>query len=354
MGKIGQQKAVYKPAAEPKPVHMEKFLTRSGSPASSDPTSQTLRSADSPDQMAEVSQLSQAPPGLTVDILDAKLHTLLQNISHTIATEVGKIAQDLRGEIALVEERTDRLENKMDELINYVQVLEEDNHTLKQQITLLQSQQEDLENRERRQNLRIRGVPETVGDAQLHEYLLGLFVTLAPTIPDIDWRMDRAHRSLAPKPPVGARPRDIIIKFHYYESKESLLNSTRNKTSITYKGEKLQIFSDLSPITLAKRRSLRPVTLHLQKHCIIYRWGFPFKLTVTKDGVQHHMRDLQEAEAFLSKLDLPHLPDDIMGTPTSRLRPATTPKKLWTPASKSKTRLPIPQRTPRSRLDTGT
>lgn len=89
----------------------------------------------------------------------------------------------------------------MDELVNYVQVLEEDSHTLKQQISQLHSQQEDLENRERRQNLCIRGILETVGDAQLQDYLLVLFATLAPTIPDIDWCMHHAHRSLAPEPP---------------------------------------------------------------------------------------------------------------------------------------------------------
>lgn len=84
----------------------------------------------------------------------------------------------------------------------------------------LQMQQEDLENRERRQNLRIRGVPENVPDKEIHPFILDLFVTLAPHIPDIDWRLDRAHRSLAPKPPPGANPRDIIARFNFYESKK--------------------------------------------------------------------------------------------------------------------------------------
>lgn len=67
----------------------------------------------------------------------------------------GKLAQELWGEIPHIGECSDALETKFDKLVQYVHVLEEDNAS---------SQQEDLENRERCQNLRIRGFPESVGD----------------------------------------------------------------------------------------------------------------------------------------------------------------------------------------------
>lgn len=60
-------------------------------------------------------------------------------------------------------------------------------------------------------------------------------------------------RSLGPKPPARACPRNIIVRFQSYDSKEALTLATRNKLQINYKGDKLQILSDLSPITLAKR-----------------------------------------------------------------------------------------------------
>lgn len=147
---------------------------------------------------------------------------------------------------------------------------------MKHSVSQLQLQQEDLENRERCQNLHFRGIPETIGDNTLRQYLLGLFNTLAPKIADIDWRLDRAHRSLGPKPPSGARPRNVIVRFYYYDSKEALTLATRNKSSTEYKGAKIQIYNDLSPITLAKCRNLRLITSHLQSHRIPYFWGFPF------------------------------------------------------------------------------
>lgn len=140
----------------------------------------------------------------------------------------------------------------------------------------MQMQQEDLENRECHQNPWILGVPESVNDKEICPYLT-LFVTLAPHMPDNDWRLDRAYRSLAPKPPQGANPREIIVCFYYYESKEALTIATRSKKRVEFKGAKIQIFSDLSPITLAKQRILRSVTVHLQNHQVLYRWGFPLR-----------------------------------------------------------------------------
>lgn len=207
---------------------------------------------------------------ITVDIRDSKLHALLQDLTSNVSKEMGKLAHELRGEFAHIGERTDVLESKFDDLIQCVHVLEEDNAGLKKSISQLQSQQEDLENRERHQNLRIRGVPEAIGDGEIRPYLLILFNTMAPLILDIDWRLGRAHRSLAPKPPAGANPRDIKVRFHYYDSKEALTIATRNRSWLEFKGAKIQIFSDLSPITLAKRRSFRPVTALLQNHQLPY------------------------------------------------------------------------------------
>lgn len=161
------------------------------------------------------------------------------------------------------------LEAKFDETIHYLQALKEENVSLKYSISQLQLQ-EDMQNRERRQNLRIRGVSEKVSDNNIRSLLLGLFNSLAPDIADIDWRMDRAHRSLAPKLLVGARPHDFMVRFHYYESKEALTLAARNRSHIDYKGDRIQIFSDLSLITLANRYSLQTITSYLQQHKIPY------------------------------------------------------------------------------------
>lgn len=172
-------------------------------------------------------------------------------------------------------------------------------------------------------------MPESARDQEIHPYLLSLFNTVAPLIPDIDGRLDRAHRSLAPKPPAGANPRDIIVRFHYYDSKEALTVATHNKTRLDFKGAKIQIFSHLSSITLAKRRSLYPVKAHLQNHKVTYRWGFPFCLSASRDGIQYSMCNLQESEAFLHNLGLPSLTEkDLLPLP-SMPKPPFAPNQIW-------------------------
>lgn len=67
------------------------------------------------------------------------------------------------------------LETKFDELVKYVYNLEEDNASLMNTVTQLQTHQEDLKNRECRQNLWIWGISESVGDQDLYPYILSLF-----------------------------------------------------------------------------------------------------------------------------------------------------------------------------------
>lgn len=117
---------------------------------------------------------------LTPELLDEKLQVLLLQLTHNISQEVGKIPQELREEIDQIGERTDMLETKFYDMIQYVHAQEEENSSLKH--SQLQLHQEDMENRERHQNLNIRGVPETVVDNKLCDYLLGLFNFLAPDI----------------------------------------------------------------------------------------------------------------------------------------------------------------------------
>lgn len=101
---------------------------------------------------------------VTVGILDLNRHTLLQDLNHNINKEVGKITQELRGEINQFGKRTDTLEKNFYELVHYVHVLEKDNTALKHTVSQIQLQQEDLENRERCQNVQICGVPESISD----------------------------------------------------------------------------------------------------------------------------------------------------------------------------------------------
>ncbi|XP_053545679.1 olfactory receptor 1G1-like [Bombina bombina] len=78
---------------------------------------------------------------------------------------------------------------------------------------------EDIENRSRRHNLRIRGILESIAPDVLDAYLQRLFQHLkGPTFTPLI-AMDRFHRALRPKPKEGQPPRDVIIHFCEYQDK---------------------------------------------------------------------------------------------------------------------------------------
>lgn len=68
---------------------------------------------------------------LTPQLLDEKLQALSHQLTCNITLNVRKISQELHEEIAQVGEHTDALETKYDDLVQYVQALEEENSALK-------------------------------------------------------------------------------------------------------------------------------------------------------------------------------------------------------------------------------
>uniref|UniRef100_A0A8B9GU86 L1 transposable element RRM domain-containing protein n=1 Tax=Astyanax mexicanus TaxID=7994 RepID=A0A8B9GU86_ASTMX len=101
---------------------------------------------------------------------------------------------------------------------------------LEKRAQLLQSKVDDLENRGRRKNIKIVGLPEQAeGSTPLAEFLcamlpksFGLPSGFAPEI-------EHAHRSLAPAPPERGPPRSVLVRFLRYPDKETVLRAAPQK-----------------------------------------------------------------------------------------------------------------------------
>lgn len=145
----------------------------------------------------------------------------------------------------------------MDAAFTVIENHKQDLSDLKKELALALMRLEDFENRSHRGNLRLRGIPETVMD--LTSTATALFQELVPAIPIDRLEFDRIHRTLGLKRQDGP-PRDIIIKFTYYRTKETLLMAARNKSELCFQGHRYQLFSDLSQTTLQRRHQLKPFT----------------------------------------------------------------------------------------------
>ncbi|XP_068106887.1 melanoma-derived growth regulatory protein isoform X1 [Hyperolius riggenbachi] len=170
-----------------------------------------------------------SPPELQPADLDAKLDHLLNRMHRVFRQELSAAVADLSGQIGEVGERVATLEKQTDSLTEAVNADKLQIDEQAQQIEELQIKLEDLENRTRRANLRIRGVPESIAD--LKPMALNLFSALLPNLDPAELRIVRIHRALT-KPKNRDLPRDIVLKLQHEEHRDTILNAARGLTPL--------------------------------------------------------------------------------------------------------------------------
>lgn len=134
---------------------------------------------------------------------------------------------------------------------------------------------DDLENRSRRYNFHIRGLSDSTTD--VHMTVKSFIKDSILNIADHRLELDTAHRALQPHCQDGL-PRDIVVKLDFYAVKELIMKLSQETEQLTIQGHPIQIFADLSPTTIQKRKSLKPLLTALSQKAVKYWWSFPFCL----------------------------------------------------------------------------
>ncbi|CAH2252641.1 Hypothetical predicted protein [Pelobates cultripes] len=264
------------------------------------------------------SKYSEAP------VTERSLHKMLQGLRATITADFHRITGDLRKEISNIGDRTNHLENKTDELciahnevVDKVQKLSEENSLLRDKLA-------DMEDRSRRQNIRFRGIPDDVTQEALPAHILSICNTLVPGLPNSAWAYDRMHRLPRPAHLPKEVPKDVIVRFHYFAHKETLLAAARKALTLPEPHQRIALFADLSAATMEKRRSFITVTKTLRNNNVAYKWGYPTKLIIWRQGRNHIATDPTEGMKLISAWGL------WTGTPQlqSKAPDNASPRKL--------------------------
>lgn len=186
------------------------------------------------------------------------------DIQETLADTVTNMFTKLQAEVSHHGQRLDDLETRLqswestvDEMQSHIQSLLRDNKRLSEKV-------DDLENRSRRNNLRIVGLPESILPADLPticEKELPGALGLTDTC-----KVERAHR-LGPDlcPQKGdqnasakcqlERPREVIVKYLDYSDKTNILRLRSFKGGVVLRGHKILIFGDFSAAVTQRRRA---------------------------------------------------------------------------------------------------
>uniref|UniRef100_A0A5F8G600 L1 transposable element RRM domain-containing protein n=1 Tax=Monodelphis domestica TaxID=13616 RepID=A0A5F8G600_MONDO len=172
---------------------------------------------------------------------------------------------------ALWEEKWEKMQKKFTHLQNQFDQTVKENQALKQEL-IKQSQNTkkleenikyltnkviDLENRGRRENLRIIGLPEKPEiNTKLDMVIQDIIKENCPEILEQggNTATDRAHRTPSTLNPQKTTPRNVIAKFQSYQTKEKILQEAR-KRQFRYKGMPIRVTQDLASSTLNDRKA---------------------------------------------------------------------------------------------------
>ena len=97
-------------------------------------------------------------------------------------------------------------------------------------LKVISAKNEDLEAGSRRNNIRIMGIPETTDTGRLEDYVETLLMDLFGSEAFSGMLMvERAHQTLAPRPPVGASPCPILARLLNYRDRDTVLRLARER-----------------------------------------------------------------------------------------------------------------------------
>lgn len=235
------------------------------------------------------------------------IRDLLGGIRSEVAALRVEILAELKSSISAVktslleqETKLKDVEDSLTDVDGRVTALESMCSTLSKDNEKLRAKIDDLENRSRRNNVRVIGIPEgsegTHPSAFIEEMLLEVFGDQSfAKKPEVD----RAHRSLAPPPKANQAPRPFIVRLHHYQTRELILRLARGRGQVLYKGSRIHFYPDVSAEVAKRRAAFNQVKAQLRGAGIEFGLLFPARLRINHDGTRHFFDCPQRALEFV-------------------------------------------------------
>ncbi|CAH2252636.1 Hypothetical predicted protein [Pelobates cultripes] len=194
---------------------------------------------------------------------------LSDKLQASITAQIHTLTTDLRKELLEIGSRTAHVEKSLHDFAVAHNSLADRLQELETSLEAQKCKVADLDDRSRRNNLRFRGIPESIHNTEQNKYLTNLFQELTPsTHPDL-LAIDRAHRLRRPNHLPTTTARDVIARIHFYHVKEHITKACRN-AALPEPYSSIKIFADLSATTLQFRKSMTQVTTTLRSNDIGY------------------------------------------------------------------------------------
>lgn len=179
--------------------------------------------------------------------------TDIESLLSRTETQHHKEIQEVRGELQTLSTRLSAGETSVSDLEHRVADLEHLQNAHIDAATMLHLHMEEREDRSRRNNLCLRGLPEMTGHEDLAVTAADIFHKLpGDTLPqklEFDW----IYRALGPCSADPNRPRDVICRLHHCSHIETITRKAWEASVIDFVGTQIKILPDVSWATHAEK-----------------------------------------------------------------------------------------------------
>lgn len=172
---------------------------------------------------------------------------------------------------------------------------------LQSENTLLKMKLDDLENRSRRSNLRVVGIPEKMEGSDPVKFITEFFeeVLGADFFPR-PLMLSRAHR-IGPTPTdvpniKPSKPRVFLVLFHYFQDKYRII--TKRRQELFFRGHRVFFYEDFSVELGRKRATFREIKSLLYNKGVRFGLQYPARLQVTHEGKKYYFNTPETAKKF--------------------------------------------------------
>ncbi|XP_069610866.1 gastrula zinc finger protein XlCGF53.1-like [Ranitomeya imitator] len=278
--------------------------------------------------------------------LEACMNTLVDKLSARLRLDMDNQTKIFQETLEFFTSQLDNHEVRLGELEKAHAFSLKEQSDSKSEISQLKLKLADLEDRSRRNNVKIRGISEDISPIKLPEFVKGIFRRMIPNLSDTDIIIDCIHR--LPMPPSVPKdlPRDVIMKIHFYHIKEEIQNLVKIKGGFLEPYHHLKLFADLSKATIEGRRHFRSLTSVLREKGLPYRFS---SISIGNKSISDHApiiaklieghsinnhplwKCARSVDDFLSSLNLPQLDSmdaDFLAAPFTAEEISDTIKQL--------------------------
>lgn len=273
------------------------------------------------DDDASSAELTETEDGLTTAKAILSLSNTITEMKNELKQELASLKTDmnlrLQNVTADVRNQGTRL-TEAEQRVNELETVNADlrgalRHCLSQQKTL-QAKMTDFEGRSRRCNMRIYGIREGNEKSDMVAFISHFLKKELALEDDVNLQIQRAHRSLGPRPQDGQPARSILVNFQRFDVKEKILRTAWTK-KIIYDGKVITFANDIPTEIYNKLKEYKDIKKILKESKIRFQTPYPARMRIHWEDGPRLYKNATEVAAEMKKrgysVETPRIADEV-------------------------------------------